>query len=147
MLIGHAELCALIPHVGSMCLLDGVEAWDDVGIVCVAMSHLSPGNPLRSADRLAAVHGAEYGAQAMAVHGGLLAQRSGETRRNGYLAALRDVRWSVQYLDAVDVPLRVAARQLMCSGGNMMYEFEVSAEGQLLVAGRATVMTVVEDKA
>lgn len=147
MLIERRELCGLIPHDGAMCLLDGVESWDESSVLCVTATHMAPDNPLRSNDRLAAIHGAEYGAQAMAVHGGLLARRSGQAIMGGYLAALRDVHWSVERLDKLRVPLRVSARQLMRSGGSMMYEFELTAEGQLLVSGRATVMAAGEGKA
>ena len=73
-LLAHAELEALIPHAGGMCLLDTVESWDAETIHCRSLSHLRADNPLREKGRLAALHLAEYGAQAMAVHGGLLAR-------------------------------------------------------------------------
>ena len=63
----------LIPHAGSMCLLEQVVSWDQQGVVCSTQSHKSLANPLRSSDQLSAVHAVEYGAQAVAVHGGLLA--------------------------------------------------------------------------
>jgi predicted hotdog family 3-hydroxylacyl-ACP dehydratase len=56
-----------------MCLLDGVLEWDAQHIVCRASSHRDPANPLRVADTRPAACGIEYGAQAMAVHGALLA--------------------------------------------------------------------------
>lgn len=141
MLIERAELCALIPHAGTMCLLDGVESWDDQSIVCITSTHLSPDNPLRTGGHLGVIHGTEYGAQAMAVHGGVLARLKGESMVSGYLAALRNVRWYVDFLDCVPGPMRISAKQLLRSGGNMMYEFDLRAEGKLLVSGRATVMT------
>ena len=141
MLIGRAQIEALIPHAGTMCLLDSVESWDEETILCSTRSHLAASNPLRCGEMLAAIHGAEYGAQAMAVHGGLLAQRDGEKPVAGYLAALRDVRWEVDDLAQVAGTLQVSARQLMRGGGNMMYEFAVSCDGRLIVSGRATVMS------
>jgi len=75
MSISKQELCQLIPHDGVMCLLDGVEHWDDEVIHCWSESHLDQGNPLRGPSGLPAMHALEYGAQAMAVHGGLLAQK------------------------------------------------------------------------
>ena len=141
MLIGREELCGLIPHAGSMCLLDGVEQWDAGHIVCLSESHRDEANPLRSEGQLAAVHGVEYAAQAMAVHGGLLAREAGKSNPAGFLAALRDVRLGTGRLDDKRGPLRVEANELMRSGGSFMYEFTVSAEGKELLAGRITVMT------
>lgn len=140
MVIGRAELCALIPHAGMMCLLDGVEAWDEEHVVCMSNSHRLADNPLRSTGQLGAVNGIEYGAQAMAVHGGLLARAKGGKESGGYLAALRDVTLHVERLDTIDEPLRVEARQLMRSAGNLMYEFAISAAGVPLLSGRATVV-------
>lgn len=139
MSVERAELCALIPHAGSMCLLDLVEQWDDERIVCSSLSHRRADNPLRTADGLAAVHGVEYGAQAMAVHGGLLARRAGARLPAGYLAALRDVRLHTARLDEVDGPLQVTAVRLMAEGGNLMYRIEVVGAGRVLVEARVTV--------
>lgn len=139
MSVERDELCALIPHAGSMCLLDRVEQWDDESIVCSSLSHHRADNPLRVDGSLAAVHGVEYGAQAMAVHGGLLARRAGAQLPAGYLAALRDVRLHAGHLDVVDGPLQVTAVRLMAEGGNLMYRIEVSGAGRVLVAARVTV--------
>lgn len=146
MLISRHELCALIPHDGSMCLLDGVEAWDAQRIVCVSNSHIDEANPLRHEGVLAAVHGVEYAAQAMAVHGGLLAREAGEENPAGFLAALRDVRLNTERLDEHGEPLRIEATELMRSGGSFMYEFTVSAAGEELLSGRITVMTQQEQR-
>ncbi len=141
MLIARNELCGLIPHDGSMCLLDGVESWDAQHIVCVSNTHTEQANPLRSEGSLAAVHGVEYAAQAMAVHGGLLAREEGRENPAGFLAALRDVQLNTDRLDEQPGPLRIEATELMRSGGSFMYEFIVSAAGQTLLSGRVTVMT------
>lgn len=140
MLIGREELCGLIPHAGSMCLLDGVEAWDAKRIVCHSRSHAATDNPLRSAGALAAVHGIEYAAQATAVHGGLLARERGEASPAGLLAAVRGVILHVERLDDIESPLRVEAVELMRSGGSFIYEFSLTANGRALLDGRLTVM-------
>ena len=140
-MIDHQELCTLIPHAGSMCLLDAVESWDAQQIVCLAVSHRDPANPLRSEGGLKAIHGIEYAAQAMAVHGGLCARARGEHSSGGFLAALRDVVLHVPRLDQLAAPLRVAASEQMRAGGSFIYDFSVSdADGQALLSGRATVM-------
>jgi predicted hotdog family 3-hydroxylacyl-ACP dehydratase len=140
-LIGREELCGLIPHDGSMCLLDGVRAWDEQHIACSSRSHLLADNPLRSDGRLTAINGVEYAAQAMAVHGGLLARRRGEVNPPGFLAALRDVQLHVSRLDDIDAALEVEATELMRSGGSFIYEFRLAAAGRPLLEGRLTVMT------
>ena len=72
-MLNRAWIASKIPHQGSMCLLDEVLAWNEQRIVCSAVSHTSPENPLRLAGRLGSANGVEYAAQAMAVHGALLA--------------------------------------------------------------------------
>ncbi len=140
MLIEHDELCTLIPHAGSMALLAGVVSWDETQILCRATSHRDVTNPLRSAQGLSVLHGIEYGAQAMAVHGGLLARERGAAIMAGYLAALRNVEFAVEWLHDIDGPLQVMATRLLGEGGSFMYEFSLSTPERTLLKGRATVM-------
>ena len=79
--INKAEIRTLIPHSGSMCLLDEVTQWDDRSIVCATNTHRDPANPLRRNGHLSAVHAFEYGAQAAAVHGGDRARRRRSARK------------------------------------------------------------------
>lgn len=140
MLIDKSEILSLIPHSGSMCLLDGVLAWDDASIQCLSDSHRDARNPLRRNGCLAALHAVEYGAQASAIHGGLRARHAGRTVRPGYLAALRDIRLFVDFLHDIAVPLRIDARCLGGEQGHFIYAFEVGANGEKLAQGRLTVM-------
>jgi predicted hotdog family 3-hydroxylacyl-ACP dehydratase len=87
------------------------------------------------------VHALEYGAQAMAVHGGLLARAAGETVSSGYLAALRDARLFINRLDDLSGPLIVRATQLMAGQGNMIYQIHIEHAGQVVASARATVVT------
>jgi predicted hotdog family 3-hydroxylacyl-ACP dehydratase len=141
MLIEHDELCEMIPHAGAMCLLDGVISWDDNSIVCQSSSHQNPQNPLMKNGKLSAIHAVEYAAQAMAVHGCLLARAKGEQLKPGYLAALKDVRLHVRHLHDLPEPLRIKADQLMAGGGNLMYTLEVFAGEHGIATARATVVT------
>jgi len=145
MLVERNELCQLIPHAGSMCLLDGVLAWDEKSIRCISRSHLLTDNPLRKNNSLSTIHAMEYGAQAMAVHGGLLARAAGEKHADGYLAALRDVKLYVDQLDKITNALTIEATQLVAGNGNLMYEFEVKADETLIASARATVVTQPND--
>jgi predicted hotdog family 3-hydroxylacyl-ACP dehydratase len=58
--------------------------------------------------------------------------------REGYLAALRDVKLADGYLSDVDAPLRIEAVQVFQDGGNMVYTLSVQAHSQLLVEARVT---------
>jgi predicted hotdog family 3-hydroxylacyl-ACP dehydratase len=131
----------LIPHRGTMCLLDAVAAWDDRMIHAVSQSHRRADNPLRSDGRLRAVHLCEYAAQAMAIHGGLLAQRDGKVAAPGFLVSLRAVKLQVTHIDDLPGALDVHAEQLIDSAGSFQYAFRVEHAGALLAEGRAAVMT------
>ena len=140
-LIPIGDLRELIPHAGRMCLLDAVRAWDEQSIHCTTDSHRDPHNPLRSGNRLAALHLCEYGAQAMAVHGGLLARREhGGKAVPGVLAALREVEFAVDRIDDIDGPLTVVAHKKIAGPTGWLYEFEVNAGARWLARGRVSVI-------
>jgi predicted hotdog family 3-hydroxylacyl-ACP dehydratase len=145
--LSHAQIAALIPHHGAMCLLHEVTHWDASAIVCRAQSHRLADNPLREEGRLHAVCGVEYAAQAMAVHGALLKQQSGldaDSPRGGRLAAIRSLDLMTDRLDTCTSDLEVHATQLMGDANSMVYAFSVQAGGQMLVQGKATVILVAE---
>lgn len=131
----------LIPHAGAMCLLDEVVAFDDTRIHALAMSHCDADNPLRSDGRLRAVHLCEYGAQAMAIHGGLLAHRDGDVARPGMLVSLRAVKLHVERIDDIVGALDVHAEKLLDGGASWQYAFRVESLHRVLAEGRAAVMT------
>ena len=135
-MLNKHELAELLPHKGAMCLLEAVERWDAESIVCRAVSHRDPANPLRVGSRLPAICGAEYAAQAMAVHGALAAPGN---LRAGMLAALREVKLFVCALDDVSGDLSIHARKLFTEGHRMLYEFSIEAETGKLVTGRSAV--------
>ncbi|MGN6707485.1 MAG: phosphotransferase [Rhodanobacter sp.] len=124
-----------------MCLLDAVLAWDERSIHAISAGHARRDNPLRGEHGLHAVHLAEYGAQAMAVHGGLLARaRGSEAARPGRLVSLRDVALSEEYVDHLDGHLDVHAECLYADDGGAQYAFRVEHRGRLLCRGRAAVI-------
>lgn len=132
-------VAAHIPHQGTMCLLDGVSEWSEERIRCIAGSHRRTDNPLRADGRLGAACGIEYAAQAMAVHGALLAGEDGVPRQ-GYLASVRNVELLAERLDDVPGDLDVRAERLSGDGNNVLYHFSVAADGRLLLSGRAAVI-------
>jgi predicted hotdog family 3-hydroxylacyl-ACP dehydratase len=139
-MLGREAILRLIPHQGTMCLLDAVCDWDAQRIHCESRSHQRADNPLRRAGRLHAVHLCEYGAQAMALHGGLLAQDSGEVARPGLLVSLRAVRLHGDWVEALPEALLVEAELLLAAAGSWQYRFGVSHAGAELASGRAAVM-------
>jgi predicted hotdog family 3-hydroxylacyl-ACP dehydratase len=138
--LDHAWIARHIPHQGSMCLLDYVEAWDRERIQCRASSHRAADNPLRAYGRLGAACGIEYAAQAMAVHGALLAPADSGRARAGYLVSVRGAHLQVPRLDDIAADLLVEATCITRSENNILYRFSVSAAGRLLLDGRATVV-------
>lgn len=144
-MIGRDAILAMIPHQHGMCLLDGVLAWDDDALHAVSRSHRRADNPLRRGGRLDALHLCEYGAQAMAVHGGLLAARAGGRARPGMLVSLRGVELHCEYLDALPGRLDVHATLLQAGEASQQYEFRIEHAGTLLASGRAAVMLQPEE--
>ncbi|MGY1410589.1 phosphotransferase [Luteimonas sp. A611] len=140
MTLSRAAIEALIPHKHAMCLWDEVLEWDAQRIVLRSSGHRDPAHPLRSEGQLRALHLCEYGAQAMAVHGGLLAQAPGTVPRPGMLVALRDVVLHVGRIDELPGALECEAQQLAASEASQLYAFRILHQEQLLAEGRATVM-------
>ncbi len=139
-MLDHAWIDAHIPHQGSMCLLDSVVHWDRQRIQCRASSHSSPDNPLRSRGQLGSACGIEYAAQAMAVHGALLAPADGTRPRAGFLVSVRGATLHVPRLDDIGADLDIEAVCLSGNDDNILYQFSLRAAGRLLVDGRAAVV-------
>jgi predicted hotdog family 3-hydroxylacyl-ACP dehydratase len=138
--LDRAWIARHIPHQGTMCLLDCVEAWDAQRIQCRAISHHAVDNPLRANNRLGAACGIEYAAQAMAVHGALLAPPDSNPALTGYLVSVRGTQLHVPRLDDIVADLRVEATCITRSENNILYQFSVSAAGRPLLDGRAAVV-------
>lgn len=144
-MIDRSHIEAMIPHKGAMCLWDEVTEWQDARIRLRTRSHRDAAHPLRSDGLLRAVHLCEYGAQAMAVHGGLRgAAAEGATAEGaakaGFLVALRDVRLHVARIDQLPDALECEAELLAESAASQQYAFRIVHDGQLLAEGRAAVM-------
>jgi predicted hotdog family 3-hydroxylacyl-ACP dehydratase len=138
--VDRTRITELIPHQGDMALLDHVVSWDETIILALSASHLAATNPLRSNGRLRAVHLCEYGAQAAALHGGLIARAAGSSAQPGYLVALRDVTLLCQYLDDLPGELQLRAELLLQDGGSWQYQFSAAHAGVTLATGRLAIM-------
>lgn len=136
MIVSGERLRQLIPHAGAMCLLEQVVHCDETTIRCTSRTHLDPENPLRSRNRLHAVCGIEYAAQAMALHSALMTPvRAG----SGYLASVRDVHWRATRFDDVYEDLQVEVTCLTADAHAAIYRFRVYAGDAELLHGRASV--------
>lgn len=132
-----------------MCLLERVTAWDAARITCEASSHRAADNPLRAYGRLGASCGIEYAAQAMAVHGALIAEAfsSADSANSdipepqvGYLASVRSVTLHVDTLDDLSGSLTIQAERMSGDASTILYSFSLHAGPALLLSGRAVVV-------
>jgi predicted hotdog family 3-hydroxylacyl-ACP dehydratase len=140
-----------IPHKGRMCLLDEVVSWDATHIRCRSATHRAADNPLRAHGRLGAACGIEYAAQAMAVHGALVAAsaplastvatsvRGTMGAALGFLASVRNVVLYVPQLDDLEADLIASAQRITGDGRTVLYEFTVCTSAPLL-SGRASIV-------
>lgn len=139
-MLDRSQWSALIPHQGTMCLLDTVVRYDDARIHARTASHARADNPLRRDGRLHALHLCEYGAQSMAVHGGLLAAAAGGRAAPGFLVSLRDVQLAREYADDLVGELDVHGDRLLATEQSWQYAFRIEHDGVLIASGRAAVM-------
>jgi predicted hotdog family 3-hydroxylacyl-ACP dehydratase len=139
-LLGRDWIEHHIPHQGSMCLLESVQRWSDAEILCLAHSHRALDNPLRNARGLPISAGIEYAAQAMAVHGALLAS-SDQPPQVGFLTSVRNVQWWTPRLDDVGAELSIQAIRISGNAVSLLYDFSIHCDNRLLLQGRAGVMT------
>ena len=134
--LGRDWIASHVPHQGAMSLLDEIVRWDFAGLTARATGHRDVRHPLRRAGTLPSTCAIEYGAQAVAAHGALLAH--GKPAR-GFLASVRGVTFSVARLDDIAEPLDVDVRRLGGATQGLLYSFSVGASGRVLASGRLTI--------
>ena len=123
-----------------MCLLDEVIEWNPERISCRSGGHRAADHPLRAHGRLGAACGIELAAQAMAVHGALIAEASAVKPAGGFLASVRGVRSYVSRLDDVEGDLICDAVRMAGDRGTALYDFALRTAAMPLMSGRATVV-------
>ncbi len=138
MLLDQKEIAALIPHGEGMSLLDSVEFWDEKSIRCRTASHNRESNPLRDCTNLDSYLLIEYGAQAAAVHAGLIRSQLGSVSA-AYLGAVKSLNLLSDTVPLVD-ELVVEAKPAVQSEGGAIYCFSVTAGDSLLAEGRLTLV-------
>jgi predicted hotdog family 3-hydroxylacyl-ACP dehydratase len=140
MSVDRATLAGLIPHAGSMCLLERVEAWDERRIRCIAINQTDRDHPLRSASGLLASAAIEYAAQAAAVHGGLKARAAASTAAPGFLASARGVTLHRLRLDELAGELAIDVEHLAGDDRQLLYAFTVRHADETVADGRLAVV-------
>lgn len=143
MKVDRAGIERLIPHAGSMCLVDTVAEWSEAAITCTGAAPAA-GHPLAGEHGVPAIAATEYAAQATAVHGALLAP--GGRPRAGLLAALMDVQLGAEVIPPDEGALRIDAEMLSRSASGCLYRFDVRTARTTIASGRLMV-ALVEDAA
>lgn len=142
-------IAALIPHSGTMCLLNALHGWTPQSIHCSANNHRDTHHPLRTRSGLLACAAIEYAAQAMALHGALIGQAAGTPATPGYLASARSVEFAVLRLD--DLPrlasgepraddLQIQAIRQAGDAQQILYAFTVHHGDLCIAQSRAAVV-------
>jgi predicted hotdog family 3-hydroxylacyl-ACP dehydratase len=137
--LDRAAIEGLIPHAGSMCLLERVVRWDQESIVCRTRTQLDADNPLRVGGGVPVEAGIEYAAQAMAVHGGLGDRGAGPPRR-GFVAVVNRVSWHCEWLDDEAGELCVHAQAQQGDDDSRQYAFRIERGERTLIEGAALVV-------
>ena len=140
MQLDQINIAALIPHGGTMVLLNKVLKWGDNHISCLADSHREGNNPLRNENTLSSVCGVEYAAQAIAVHGALSRRDSMSGKYHGYLVSIKNLQLSVARLDDIATNLTINAEMLMRDKESLIYQFRILSKSRDLLSGRATII-------
>jgi predicted hotdog family 3-hydroxylacyl-ACP dehydratase len=138
--VDRAAISELIPHQGAMSLLDQVASWNETTLIATSATHRHLDHPLRHNGQLRAVHLCEYGAQAAALHGGLVARAAGSRAAPGYLVSLRGVSFACQRIDDLAGDLQIRAELLLLDTGSWQYSFVASHAGDALASGRLAII-------
>ena len=134
---GRSDIKAMVPHCGSMCLLDSVLQWDPEHILCKGALPEQQ-HPLARHHQLPTTAAIEYAAQATAVHGALL--DANNAQKPGVLAKLSDIQLESEWIGHEEHPLNIAVTLLSRSESGCLYTFRVwgsckpLASGQLMIA-------------
>lgn len=136
-MLEKSQIEDLLPHRGSMFLLDRAVRFDEDEIECCASSHRSPNNPLRHHGRLPAHVAIEYAAQAAGLHGALLNRglRLDSPPQVGYLAIVSNLLWSVDRLDDLTNDLQVYARRTVVGSSGCAYRVRVEHLAEPVMSG------------
>jgi len=135
----------LVPHAGSMVLLDRVISADAENLC--AEVHIRPDSLFCAAEGVGAWIGIEYMAQAIAAHAGYAARLRGEPVKIGFLLGSRRYDCSLSTF-ALQSVLRIhVLRVLQAESGLASFECRIEdLEGQILATATITVFEPADAK-
>lgn len=137
--IEFKTLSTLIPHTDNMCLWETVISYDELHISCQTKRHLDPQHPLKINGKLFKSQLIEFGAQAIAIHGGLLGKNNAGKPRMGYLASVKNIQYGTLNQDTAC--LTVVAEALIMNENSKMYQFTLQdADSKMMCQGRILVI-------
>ncbi len=131
-------VCALLPHTGGVCQIEGVSECSEERIVCFTQAQQRLDNPLRREGRLSVHAGVEMAGQAMALHMALNADTA-TTPRQGMITRLNGVSWTTERLDNLGGHLAITAECQAMAGQMARYAFSLAHDGIVLLEGSASV--------
>lgn len=131
------DIESMVPHTGSMVLVDSIVRWDLNDILCKGSCN-KLNHPLRRNGTLPSTAAIEYAAQVTAIHGCLL---SGDKKsKPGFLAKLTDISLFSDVIEVSESPLNIYADLVSRTEQGCIYRFEVHgafnpiASGQIMIA-------------
>jgi len=130
------DIASLLPHAGTARMIERVLSWDAEQILVATSRHRAPDNPLRRDGHLAAIHLAEFAAQAMAIHGGLRNAAEGRPPQPALLVSVRDIQTFRDAIDDLPGEIEIAARALLVNPANWQYSFSATHAGDMIATGR-----------
>lgn len=129
------QIAGLLPHQGTMFLIERVLNYSRDDIICATRSHQLPENPLRHAGHLPAHAAIEYAAQAAGIHGGLLNRDlvPDAPAQMGYLAVISNAEWTIEYLDDLPEELIIHARRTAVTPGGRAYRVRIECRNIIIM--------------
>lgn len=124
-----------MPHKGAMRLIERITSVTDTEIHCQGVPHGDASYPLRLDGVLYTANLVELGAQAAAAHASIGDLKGNHT---GLLIALQNIDLKTPTVTDCSAPLSIIARQLHFDGNGALYDFEIRAQAQTYISGRAT---------
>ena len=134
------DIASLLPHTGTARMIERVLSWDAEQILVATSRHRAPDNPLRRDGHLAAIHLAEFAAQAMAIHGGLRNAAEGRPPQPALLVSVRDIQTFRDSIDDLPGEIEIAARALLINPASWQYSFLATHAGVTIATGRVAAM-------
>ena len=133
--LNATEIIALIPHGEEMSLLDKVTSWNNEQITCSTLSHTHSNNPLRVNNELHSCSLIEYGAQAAAIHAGLLTGSISKHNGTAFVGAIKNITWS-HPLVPNNGDLIITATVEFADENGAIYRFEALHQDIMIISGR-----------